>query len=70
MSRLLASDGATVAVLGLPVDRERTDTLRSHLNGSAPRVHFYEGDVGIPASCRRVGRAGSRSARPRRLPDQ
>jgi acetoacetyl-CoA reductase len=52
ISRLLADDGATVAVLGLPVDRERTDTLRSHLNGSASRVYFYEGDVGIPGSCR------------------
>jgi acetoacetyl-CoA reductase len=52
ISRLLASDGATVAVLGLPIDRERTDSLRSHLNGSASRVHFYEGDVGIPAACR------------------
>ncbi|MBV8721283.1 MAG: beta-ketoacyl-ACP reductase [Candidatus Eremiobacteraeota bacterium] len=54
ITRLLAEDGATVAVLGLPVDRERTDNLRVHLNGSAPRLHFYEGDVGVFADCRRA----------------
>jgi acetoacetyl-CoA reductase len=54
ISRLLAEDGATVAVLGLPEDRERTEKLRVHLNGSAPRLHFYQGDVGIFGDCRRV----------------
>lgn len=54
ISRLLAQDGATVAVLGLPIDRERTDRLRGALNGSAERVHFYEGNVGIFDECRRA----------------
>lgn len=54
ISRLLAQDGATVAVLGLPIDRERTENLRVSLNGSAARVHFYEGDVGVFAECRRA----------------
>ena len=52
ISRTLADDGATVAVLGLPVDRERTDLLRISLNGSAARVHFYEGNVGDFDECR------------------
>lgn len=51
ISRLLAEDGATVAVLGLPVDRERTETLRTHLNGSSSRLHFYEGNVGEFDQC-------------------
>jgi len=53
ISRLLAEDGATVAVLGLPIDRERTERLRTHLNGSASRLHFYEGNVGSFDECRR-----------------
>jgi acetoacetyl-CoA reductase len=52
ISRRLADDGAQVAVIGLPVDRERTETLRSHLNGSASRVHFYEGNVGVFDQCK------------------
>jgi NAD(P)-dependent dehydrogenase (short-subunit alcohol dehydrogenase family) len=52
ISRMLADDGAQVAVIGLPVDRERTETLRSHLNGSAARVHFYEGNVGVYDQCK------------------
>ena len=52
ISRRLADDGAQVAVIGLPVDRERTETLRSHLNGSASRVHFYEANVGIYDQCK------------------
>jgi NAD(P)-dependent dehydrogenase (short-subunit alcohol dehydrogenase family) len=52
ISKLLAEDGATVAVLGLPVDRERTQTLRASLNGTASRVFFYEGDVGKFDGCR------------------
>lgn len=47
ISSLLAQDGATVAVLGLPEDRARTQTLASRLNGASPRVHFYETNVGI-----------------------
>ena len=43
-----------MAVLGLPIDRERTETLRTHLNGSAPRLHFYEGNVGDFAACRQA----------------
>jgi NAD(P)-dependent dehydrogenase (short-subunit alcohol dehydrogenase family) len=52
ISRQLAVDGATVAVLGLPVDRERTESLRLHLNGSSSRLHFYEGNVGEFDQCR------------------
>ncbi|MBV8491095.1 MAG: beta-ketoacyl-ACP reductase [Candidatus Eremiobacteraeota bacterium] len=52
ISRTLAEDGATVAVLGLPIDRERTEKLRIHLNGSASRLHFYEGNVGSYEQCR------------------
>lgn len=51
ISRLLAQDGATVAVVGIPADRERTETLRASLNGTAKLVHFYEGDVADPAQC-------------------
>lgn len=54
ISRLLAEDGATVAVLGLPIDRERTEKLRTQLNGTAEQLDFYEGDVGVFADCRRV----------------
>jgi acetoacetyl-CoA reductase len=52
ISTLLANDGATVAVLGLPEDRARTQHLAARLNGAAPRVHFYETDVGIYERCR------------------
>jgi NAD(P)-dependent dehydrogenase (short-subunit alcohol dehydrogenase family) len=52
ISRQLAEDGATVAVLGLPIDRERTENLRIHLNGSSSRLHFYEGNVGSFEQCR------------------
>jgi acetoacetyl-CoA reductase len=52
ISQLLADDGAQVAVIGLPVDRERTATLRSRLNGSSSRVHFYEGNVGVYEQCK------------------
>jgi acetoacetyl-CoA reductase len=47
----LAADGATVAVLGIPADRERTETLRSSLNGSAKRLEFYEADVADHRAC-------------------
>jgi acetoacetyl-CoA reductase len=52
ISRLLAQDGATVAVLGLPADRERTEQLRVHLNGAASRLHFYEGNVAEFDQCK------------------
>jgi NAD(P)-dependent dehydrogenase (short-subunit alcohol dehydrogenase family) len=48
----LANDGAKVAVLGLPADRDRTERLRSSLNGAAKNVVFYEGDVGEYERCR------------------
>ena len=51
ISRILANDGATVAVFGLEADRDRTETLRASLNGSASRVHFYEGNVSDFDSC-------------------
>jgi acetoacetyl-CoA reductase len=52
ISTLLAEDGATVAVLGLPEDRARTQNLAAGLNGAATRVRFYETDVGIYARCK------------------
>lgn len=51
ISTLLAEDGATVAVLGLPEDRERTTGLAARLNGAAPRIHFYQSNVGIYQQC-------------------
>ncbi len=54
ISRMLADDGAEVAVFGLPADRDRTETLRARLNGSASRVHFYEANVGEYEACRRA----------------
>ena len=48
----LANDGATVAVIGLEADRDRTDRLRASLNGSAHNVAFYEGNVGEYERCR------------------
>lgn len=54
ISAALAADGATVAVLGVPDDRERTETLRSSLNGSAKRVEFYEANVADPLACQRA----------------
>jgi acetoacetyl-CoA reductase len=51
ISRLLVGDGATVAVLGLPIDLERTEKLKLHLDGSASRVEFYETNVGRFEEC-------------------
>ena len=51
ISRALTSDGATVAVVGIPADRERTETLRGSLNGSATNLHFYEANVADHAAC-------------------
>ena len=52
ITKMLAGDGATVAVMGLPADRERTQTLCASLNGSAQNVFFYEGNVGEYERCR------------------
>jgi acetoacetyl-CoA reductase len=52
ISTVLAKDGATVAVLGLPEDRERTRALAGLLNGASPRIHFYETNVGIYDRCK------------------
>jgi NAD(P)-dependent dehydrogenase (short-subunit alcohol dehydrogenase family) len=47
----LAADGALVAVVGIPADRERTETLRSSLNGTAKMIEFFEADVSDPDAC-------------------
>jgi acetoacetyl-CoA reductase len=52
ISTVLAEDGATVAVLGLPEDRARTQRLAARLNGAARRLHYYESNVGIFEECR------------------
>lgn len=52
ISTLLAQDGAAVAVLGLPDDRERAHSLASRLNGAASRIHFYQADVSAFDECR------------------
>ena len=54
VSTLLAEDGASVAVLGLPEDEARTHRLAAHLNGSASRIEFYETDVSIYDRCRKA----------------
>ncbi|HEY9084499.1 MAG TPA: 3-oxoacyl-ACP reductase [Candidatus Tyrphobacter sp.] len=51
ISRLLAADGAAVAILGVAEDRERTDRLRASLDGVAQRVQFYEANVADHAQC-------------------
>jgi acetoacetyl-CoA reductase len=52
VSTLLAQDGATVAVLGLPEDRARAQRLAAALNGAAKRLHFYETDVAFYDRCK------------------
>jgi acetoacetyl-CoA reductase len=52
ISSLLAEDGATIAVLGLPEDRARTTHLAAQLNGAATRIAFYETDVGYYDRCK------------------
>jgi acetoacetyl-CoA reductase len=52
ISTLLANDGASVAILGLPEDRARTQSLRAQLDGAAKRLHFYESNVGVYEQCR------------------
>ena len=51
ITTLLAHDGATVAVLGLPEDRPRAQRLAAQLNGAAERLRFYETDVGFYERC-------------------
>lgn len=57
ITRALAADGAAVAVIGIAADRERTDTLRASLNGTATLVHFYEANVADYAACEAAVRA-------------
>jgi NAD(P)-dependent dehydrogenase (short-subunit alcohol dehydrogenase family) len=52
ISTALAEDGATVAVLGLPEDRDRARALAAQLNGAASRIHFYQSNVGVYEQCR------------------
>jgi acetoacetyl-CoA reductase len=51
VSRILAADGATVAVVGVAADRERTQGLRAALDGVASRIRFFEADVADHAAC-------------------
>ncbi|HTZ55593.1 MAG TPA: 3-oxoacyl-ACP reductase [Candidatus Acidoferrum sp.] len=57
ISSALANDGAIVAVVGIPADRERTEVLRASLNGSATLVQFYEADVADPHACAAAAQA-------------
>ncbi len=57
ISSALANDGAIVAVVGIPADRERTDVLRASLNGTAKLVQFYEADVADPHACATAAQA-------------
>jgi acetoacetyl-CoA reductase len=52
VSTLLAEDGASVAVFGLPEDEARTHRLAARLNGAAARLEFHETDVSIYDRCR------------------
>ncbi|MBV8082687.1 MAG: 3-oxoacyl-ACP reductase FabG [Candidatus Eremiobacteraeota bacterium] len=54
ITSLLAEDGASVVVMGLPPDRERTEALRASLNGAAKRVHFREGNVAHYDVCKGI----------------
>ncbi len=51
ISKAFANDGAVVAVVGIPADRERTSALRASLNGTAKLVEFYEANVADHAAC-------------------
>jgi NAD(P)-dependent dehydrogenase (short-subunit alcohol dehydrogenase family) len=70
ISTVLAEDGATVAVLGLPEDRERTHNLAARLNGAASRIHFYQSDVSIYDQCRETVAAVLQGARTHRFSGQ
>ena len=54
ISKALAGDGAMVAVVGIPADRERTEELRASLNGTAKLVAFYEANVADYAQCEKA----------------
>ena len=54
ISRALAADGASVAVLGIPDDRDRTEVLRGSLNGTAQFVKFFEANVADHEQCERA----------------
>jgi NAD(P)-dependent dehydrogenase (short-subunit alcohol dehydrogenase family) len=54
ITQLLADDGATVVVMGLSPDRDRTELLRASLNGAAHRVSFREGTVAQYDVCKGV----------------
>jgi acetoacetyl-CoA reductase len=54
ITTMLANEGAVVAVLGIPEDRERTETLRLSMNGSAKRLEFYEANVSDPQACQQA----------------
>ncbi|MBV8637583.1 MAG: beta-ketoacyl-ACP reductase [Candidatus Eremiobacteraeota bacterium] len=51
ISKALAIDGAVVAVVGIPADRERTSVLQASLNGSAHLVEFHEANVADYQAC-------------------
>jgi NAD(P)-dependent dehydrogenase (short-subunit alcohol dehydrogenase family) len=51
ISKALAADGALVAVVGIPADRERTEALQASLNGTAKLVEFYEANVADHRAC-------------------
>jgi acetoacetyl-CoA reductase len=51
ISTAFAADGARVAIVGVSADRERTEVLRSSLNGTAKLLYFYEADVSDPQAC-------------------
>src|ERR1700682_4822907 len=55
VARLFLADGATVAITGLPSDRERAAALRASLPpDQAERLTFHQGDVGDFADWHRV----------------
>src|ERR1700681_1371191 len=55
VARILLADGATVAITGLPSDRESAAALRASLpHDAAERLTFHQGDVGDFADCERV----------------
>lgn len=51
ISTALACDGALVAVVGIPPDRERVAALQTSLNGTAKLVEFYEANVADHRAC-------------------
>jgi NAD(P)-dependent dehydrogenase (short-subunit alcohol dehydrogenase family) len=54
ITSLLAEDGATVIVMGLEADAQRTEALRTSLNGAAKRVLFREGNVAHYDVCKAI----------------